>query len=326
MNAIANQSAGGRQPPAGQVRIGLWIRALRAPFFQAVVVPTILGTTIAWHHTGRLDLFGFLLALAGVLLVHAGTNLANDYYDHKSGTDAANTEHTRFSGGSRVIQEGLIPPQAILAVSLGSFALGGLVGLYLVFGRAGGPHWTLLIIGTIGMLSGYFYTASPISIGYRGWGELLVGLNCGPLVVLGAYYVQTERLSVAAFVASLPVGMLIAAILYVNQFSDYAADKGSGKNNLVVVLGPDKAIRRFWLLFAAAYSVIILGCVLTLMPWPCLIALATFPLAWTAAKAARRHYATGSGEKMVPAMAGTIATHLLTGLLLAGGYYLAGKG
>lgn len=308
------------------MRIGLWIRALRAPFFQAVVVPAILGTIIAWHHTGRFELYGFLLALAGVLLIHAGTNLANDYYDHKSGADAANTEYTRFSGGSRVIQEGLISPRAILAAALGSFALAGLIGLYFVFGRAGGPHWTLLIIGIIGILSGYFYTASPVSMGYHGWGELLVGLNCGPLVVLGAYYVQTGRLSVRAFVASLPVGILIAAILYVNQFSDYAADKASGKINLVVALGPDKAIRRFWLLFAATYSVIILGCALTLMPWPCLIALATFPLAWGAAKAARRQYATGSGEKMMPAMAGTIVTHLLTGLLLAGGYYLAGKG
>ena len=326
MNSLAEQRSGGRQPPAEQMRIGPWMRLLRAPFFQAVAVPVILGTAIAWQQAGRFDLFLFLLALAGAVLINTGTNLANDYYDHRSGTDATNTEYTRFSGGSRVIQEGLISPRAVLAVSLTAFALAGAIGLYLVFGRTGGPHWTLVIIGMTGMLSGYFYTASPLSLGYRGWGELVAGLDCGPLVVLGAYYVQAERLDAGALVASLPVGILVAAILYVNQFSDHAADKAAGKANLVVRLGPEKAIRWVWLLFAGAYLVIILGCAFTLMPRPCLIAVATLPLAWRASRAARKQYAAGSGEKMIPAMAATVATHLLTGLLLACGYLLAGRG
>ena len=298
----------------------LWIRALRAPFFQAVLVPLILGTSAAWYHTGQFDLGIFLLALVGVVFINAGTNLANDYFDHKSGTDDLNQEYTRFSGGSRVIQEGLMSPRTVFRASLVFFGLASLIGLVLVYARG----WAILVIGILGIVSGYFYTASPIRIGYRGWGELLAGLNCGPLVVLGAYYVQAQAFSLEVFLVSVPVGLLVAAILYINQFSDYEYDKAANKANLIVRMGPERAIKGFYLLLASAYSVIILGCALRLIPWTSLLSLLSIPLAWRAAKVARDNYAAGSGKKMVPAMAGTIATHLLTGLLLACGYVVAG--
>jgi 1,4-dihydroxy-2-naphthoate octaprenyltransferase len=310
---------GGAVPVRG-MRLGLWIRALRAPFFQAVVIPSLLGVAAAWYHTGLFHLGYFILALVGVVCVNAGTNLANDYFDHKSGADELNPEHTRFSGGSRVIQEGLMSPGTFLYGSLAFFALAVAIGLYLVHARG----WGVLFIGLIGVASGYFYTALPLKIGYRGWGELLAGLNCGPLVVLGAFYVQTRTLSPAVFVASLPIGLLIAAILYINQFSDYEADKAANKANLIVKMGPQRALKGFYFLLMGAYSVTILGCVLGLIPWLGLVSLLTVPIAWRSARIAGEYHATGSGEKMLPAMAGTVVTHLLTGLLLSGGYLAAG--
>ena len=302
------------------MRVRLWIRALRAPFFQAVLVPLLLGTAAAWYHTGEFYLGYFLLAMVAVVSVHAGTNLTNDYFDHKSGADALNKEFTRFSGGSRVIQEGLIAPETIFRVAVSFFGLAALIGLYLVYSRG----CLILAIGVVGIASGYFYTASPVKLGYRGWGEFIVGLNCGPLVTMGAYFVQSRDLNPAVLLSSVPVGYLVAAILYVNQFPDSSSDRAVNKVHLVARMRPEKAIKGYYVLIISAYSVTILGCALRIIPWMCLFSLLTVPLAWRTARAAGKNYATGSGKQMLPAMAGTVALHLSTGLLLSGGYLVAG--
>jgi len=296
------------------IRIKLWLKAMRAPFFQAVIIPTILGTVIAWSQEDIFYLRYFLLALLGIIFINAGTNLANDYFDHKSRADDINEEFTPFSGGSRVIQEGLISPQRVHIVALLFLGLASLIGLYLTYARGIG----ILLIGIVGILSGYFYTASPVRVGYRGWGEILTGLNCGPLVVLGAYYVQTKTLSPEALVASIPVGILITAILYINQFPDYKCDKTAKKGTLVVRMGPKRAIIGFYLLLISAYLSIILGCFLGIIPKMCLISLLTFPLAWKAIKVASSNYTNTKG--LIPAMSNTIAIHLTVGLLLSFGY------
>ena len=105
------------------MRLKLWIRALRAPFFQAVIIPAVLGTAVAWYETDTFLPGYFVLVLLGVVFLNAGTNLANDYFDHRSGADAANMAPTPFSGGSRVIQDGLIAPGRICSASLLFFAL-----------------------------------------------------------------------------------------------------------------------------------------------------------------------------------------------------------
>jgi 1,4-dihydroxy-2-naphthoate octaprenyltransferase len=299
----------------GQLK--LWIRAMRAPFFQAVMIPAVLGTTVAWYRTGVFHLGYFLLAFLGVVFIHAGTNLANEYFDHKSEADDINKEFTAFSGGSRVIQEGLISPKGIYKACLLFFGLGTLVGLYLVWVRG----WPLLVIGAVGLLSGYFYTGLPIKVGYRGFGELLVGLNCGPLVVLGAYYVQAKSFSLETFVASVPVGLLIVAVLYINQFPDYHADKMAKKNTLVVIMGRDRAIKGFYLLLVSAYFVIVLGAVTGMIPWLGLVSLLTLPLAWKTMRIARANYTDTNSLK--PAMFNTIVIHLMVGLLLSFGYLMA---
>jgi 1,4-dihydroxy-2-naphthoate octaprenyltransferase len=300
------------------MQIKLWIRAMRAPFFQAVIIPAFLGTAVAWYNTGIFHPWYFFLTVLGVVCINAGTNLTNDYFDHKSQADDINREVTPFSGGSRVIQEGLISANRIYLAALMFFGLAIVIGLYLSYVRG----WVILIIGIIGVLSGYFYTASPIRIGYHGLGELLTGFNCGPLVVLGAYYVQAQAVSMAALLASIPTGLLIAALLYINQFPDYNSDKAAGKRHLIVKLGPKKALNGFYLLVISAYVIIILGRIFGIIPWICLISLLTFPLAYKAIKTARFNYA--DTKRLIPAMASTIAVHLMTGLLLSLGYVIAG--
>ncbi len=166
-----------------KMKVKNWVMALRVPFLTASLIPILLGTAIAWFATGTLYWGFFLLTLLAGLSIHIGTNVINDYSDHKSGNDEVNTEFVRpFSGGSRVIQLGLLSPLEVLSGSLLFFLLSALIGFYLAWTR--GP--LILVLGAIGVISGIFYTGGPFNWAKRGIGELLVGLNFGILMTLGA--------------------------------------------------------------------------------------------------------------------------------------------
>jgi 1,4-dihydroxy-2-naphthoate octaprenyltransferase len=295
-----------------------FIRALRAPFFTAVIIPALLGAAISWRE-GRLHLGYLLLTVIGIVSVNAGMNTANDYYDHVFGDDEANKELTPFSGGSRVIQEGVYSARQMLGFSTVFYLLSIAIGLYLVWARG----WGLLWIGLLGLALAFFSSAPPLKLNYRGHGlgELATGIGCGVLIVLGAYYVQAQQLSLEAFWASLPVTFLVTAILYINEFPDYAADKSVGKNTLVVVLGKKRAVWGYVALMFATYLSILLGVALGLLPWVTLLAIITLPLALRAIAGARRFY--DDTPKLIPSNALTIQVHLLTGLLLCAAYVLA---
>jgi 1,4-dihydroxy-2-naphthoate octaprenyltransferase len=288
------------------------LEELRAPFFMASAVPVLLGAALAHGHTGHLDWPLFLLTLAGVVLIHAGANTANDYYDHLSGNDAANTRYVRpFTGGSRLIQNGQLAPAHVLALSLCCFASGGLIGLYLMW-QAG---WGVALLGAAGIAGGFFYTAPPFKFGYRGWGEIIVALNFGVLPVAGAYYVQTHALPSALLLAALPIALLVTAILFINQFPDYEADRAVGKRNWVVRLGPARARPVYAALMLLWPLPIVAGVGLGLLPWTTLFALVGLPPAFAAIRIVWRH--AEDPMRMVRANALTILIHLGVGLALA---------
>ncbi len=295
----------------------LFLAEMRAPFFTASVIPVILGASAAWSETGIFSPAVFALTLVAGMCLHAGTNIANDYFDHKSGDDEINVEFVRpFSGGSRMIQKGLLSPREVLVESLVLFAIGGAIGLYLAVTRG----LAILVLGVVGAFCGFFYTAPPFNIAARGIGELTVGLNFGTLMVLGAYYVQTGRFSTAALVASLPVGILIADVLYINEFPDYAADKAVGKTHLVVRLGKERAAWGYLALTLAAYVSILVPVIARAVPPYCLLGLVTLPIAMKAINVAVTNYA--DSPKLAPANAATIQLHMLTGLLVSAGFVL----
>ncbi len=292
-----------------------WIVAIRAPFFTASAIPVLVGTALAWNLTGKFSFYKFILTLVGVPLFNAGTNLANDYYDHKTGNDEINTNLTPFSGGSRVIQNGLVPPKHMLIGSFLFFGLGSIIGLYL---NAVTPGNLILFLGIFGFLSGFLYTFTPILIGYRGWGELLVGLNLGTLAIIGAYYVQAHTLSWAVFWVSLPIGFLVTAILYINQFPDYEADKAVNKRHWVVRLGKKKAVYGYYLLISATYLVIAGSVIFRVVTPFALVSFLTLPLAIGAIKILKLNY--DKIAELIPAQAKTVQMHLFTGLLLSLGF------
>lgn len=298
-------------------KIFSWFVITRAPFLTATIVPVLLGGAVTSLLGYPVDLGLLGLTLLAASLLHVGTNTANDYFDHRSGTDEATWDYiVPFSGGSRSIQMGLISAQGMLTVSLVAFFLGGLVAIPLIL-KAGLP---VLYLGIVGALSGFFYTAPPLRLcARRGLGEFLVGLNFGPLVVAGSTLVQTGRLEPVAFLVGIPVGLLTAAILWINQFPDLEGDRSTGKNNLVVILGKARARYGYVLLVGAAFGLIILMTFLNILPVLSLIAL---PAAYLGVKAIGTMFQHYDGRLLRPANAGTINLHLVTGLLLSAGIWL----
>lgn len=297
----------------------IWLTEVRAPFFTATVVPILLGAVIGWARTGTFHWGYFLLTMLAGLLLHTGTNVANDYFDHKSGTDDVNVEFVRpFTGGSRMIQEGLLTPREVISGALAAYVLAAIIGLYLAYVR--GPM--IIVLGLVGLLSGFFYTAPPINLVSRGIGEFFIGLNFGVLMTLGAFYVQTGYLDWEPVVASIPVALLIAGVLYINEFQDAPADGSVGKDHLVVRFGRRRAALGYAILMALTYLSIVLGVILRITSPFTLIALATLPVAVRAITVARAHY--DEYLQLVPANAATVFIHLLTGLLLSAAYLLDG--
>lgn len=299
-------------------RTRIWIKAMRLPFLTATLVPVVLGTAIAWHQKGSFNLVYFVVTLGSVLLVHIGTNLTNDYYDHLSGNDAANSKFSPFSGGSRVIQDSQIAAQHILYAALVCFAGAMVLGIYLLVAT---QKMAIVLFGLTGILCGFFYTASPVKIGYHRLGELAVGFGFGPLTLIGSYWIQTFSFNLVAVMASVPVGILILIVLLINEFPDYEADKAVGKATLVVSLGRATAMRVYQSLLALTYVFIAAMVVAEVFPLFCLAALLTLPIGWKAITVSRRWYA--HYPELLSANAATIALHFLVGLCLTGGFVLS---
>ena len=300
-------------------KLSIWIEELRAPFFLASTVAVILGAAVAYGTTGQFSLWYLILTLSGILLIHAGANVANDFFDHLSRNDEVNVEFVRpFSGGSRMIQRGLLTPKEVLVGSLLLFTLGSIIGLYLVATKG----WLIFIFGLIGVGSAFFYTAPPIYLAKRGIGEFFVGLDFGILTVVGSFYVQVETITWEAIAASIPLSFLIAAVLYINEFPDYRADKEVGKDTLVVRLGRRRAARGYETMMVATYLYLLISALLNLISPYTLIALATAPLVVTAVRISRVYHSISL--KLVPANAFTILCHTIVGILMSVGYLLQG--
>lgn len=302
-------------------RIGAWREAVRTLSLLASVVPVVLGVAIAWNVSGAIAWWPAIFTLIAAVAVQAGTNVLNDYFDHRNGNDAANREFVRpFSGGSRVIQLGLMTPVETLLLGAGLCLGAGAIGTGLA---VSGSPW-VIAFGAAGLLSGVFYTARPISWVTRGLGEVMVALNFGVLMTVGAYYVQAGEVTGDAILASLPVALLIALVLFINEFPDFRADAATSKRTLVVRLGRERAAKFYLLLGAAPFVAVGALVAAGVAPVMSLAALAGIPLWLNASRIVLRHHE--EPFELAPANALTAIAHLTTGLLFALGYVWEGLG
>jgi 1,4-dihydroxy-2-naphthoate octaprenyltransferase len=288
--------------------MSIYIKAMRLPFLTGSLIPVILAAALGFQH-GYLDIMRLVLSLFGVGCLHLGANLINDYYDDP-GSDRINLHPTPFSGGSRVIQDELMDAKTVWGMSMGFFVLGTAAGVWLAL--TGRPF--VAVIGLMGFLAGYLYSASPASLMSRGLGEIVIFLAFGPLITWGTYYVMSGLLTREAFIIGIPLGLLITAVIWINQFPDYEADRDAGKINCVVRLGRDRSRYIYSLLMLGPYAVVLLWVLTRSDAWPYLAVILTIPLARKAIKILNAHYETY--DEIIPAQFLTIQTHLALGLVL----------
>ncbi|MFX1254465.1 MAG: prenyltransferase [Promethearchaeota archaeon] len=309
--------------------IGTYIAATRPQFFTATLVPLLLGTAIAFSE-GYFRIESLILVLLAGIFVHAGTNLINDYYDYADGkgTDPIKLKYfpedeNKFSGGSPFIKRGIIAPKTIRNFAYLMYILSFLsaVTLTLFLGSSG---WFLLVLALIAIFSGWLYSQPPFSLHSRGIGELLIGINFGPVGVLGAYFVQNPVITFSNFlaplIASVPVGMLIITVVWINEVPDAQADAKAGKITMVVRMGRKKAVSLLPFQFIIAYAWIISFVFLNVLPPAALIALITLPLLPKIGVLSFHNY--NDGQKLEPANAMTVMVHTVTGILLVAGYLI----
>ena len=296
----------------------LALRTTRAPFLTATLVPVMLGVAVAANE-GSWSLWLAFLTFLGGAFIHLGLNISNDVFDTMSGADAANTTPTQFSGGSRVVHYGLVRLRTLALLSATFYLAGIAIGLYLAVERG---FWPLFWIGAAGVAISLAYTAPPLRLVHRGIGEMAVALGFGPIMVLGSYFVQAQRLTFEAVYVSIPVAILIALVLYVNEIPDRAGDSAAGKRTLPVRLSKDAVIAGYIGSVAVTYGSIAVGAVTGLIPRPAIIALATIPMAIRVARALRRDY-DDPYALMFSGMGPNVQLHLFTGLLLLVGYLVS---
>ena len=296
----------------------LLFRATRAPFLSATFAPVLLGLAVA-ARAGFFDPATALITVVAASVVQFGLNVANDVFDTMQGADDANATPTKFSGGSRVLQNGLISMRGMSLLALGCYVLAGALGLALFAMRGSGA---LVVISAVGLFISLAYTMPPFKLVYRGLGEIATAIGFGPVMLLGAYVVQTRgALSWEAFLASVPVALLVALILYVNEIPDRAGDAKAGKRTLPVRWTQVAVIRGWDFAAAAAFLAVVGGVAVGLLPVPTFIVLLAVPLARRVHAGLILFY--DNPYALMASMGTNIQLHMVVALLLLAGYLAA---
>lgn len=278
-----------------------WGLAVRLRTLPAAAAGVVTGSALAWRD-GFFRLDAVLACLLTALLLQIGSNLANDVFDYERGTDTPDRV-----GPVRVTQAGLLSPSQVKFGMFLVFGLAALLGLYLAW--LGG--WPIVLVGLAAIVSAIAYTGGPFPLGYYGLGDLFVFIFFGLASVAGTYYVQAKTISAAAWWMAVPPGLIITAILVVNNLRDLENDRKAGKHTLAVMFGERISKMEYLICMIAAYLVIPLAVLLDLVPWTSLLTWLSFPLA---IKTAATVF-TQKGRPLNAALAGTGQTALLFSLL-----------
>ena len=291
-------------------RARAWMMAARPATLPAAVAPVLVGTAVAVH-ARHFRALPFLAALVAAVLIQIGTNFANDLFDYHKGADT-----TARLGPVRVTQSGLISARAVAYATALTFGAAVLVGLYLV--AVGGLP--ILLIGLASIAAAILYTGGPWPLGYHGLGDVFVFIFFGLIAVTGTYYVQAgtvgrgPHVSGEAIVAAVPVGLLVTAILVVNNVRDIETDRAAGKRTLAVRLGRRASRVQYALLVATAYAVPLLVWLAHVTSWSFWLPWLTAPLAYQLIRTVSTH---ADGPTLNRALKGTGRLNLLFGLLFA---------
>ncbi|MFB6467567.1 1,4-dihydroxy-2-naphthoate polyprenyltransferase [Cytobacillus sp. Hz8] len=284
----------------------VWWKMTRPHTLTAAFVPVLLGTALALYYT-KINIGLFLAMLFASLLIQIATNLFNEYYDFVRGLD-----HEESVGiGGTIVRDGF-KPKTVMIIALGLYGISILIGVFICMNSS----WWLALVGLIAMAIGYLYTGGPMPIAYTPFGELMAGFFMGMLIILISFFIQTGNVTTFSILISVPIFILVGAILLANNIRDLDGDKEFGRKTVAILLGRKKAIYLLAGMFGISYlfvlTLILLG---VASPW-LLIVILSVP---KAVKAIKGFIGKTMPIQMIPAMKATAQTNTFFGLLLSVG-------
>jgi 1,4-dihydroxy-2-naphthoate octaprenyltransferase len=296
-------------------KLKLFFLETRPQFLLLTPVAFSVGIAVAVYQ-GQFNGVHLILALIGSVLAHVTVNVLNDYFDYVKGTDKL-TKRTPFSGGSGFLPEGMLKPKEVLWLGLGSLIAGLAIGAYFIL-----KYPVLLYIVAFAAILTVAYTPIFTRIYIT---ELFPGIGFGPLLVIGAYITQLSlknpKIAPEVIWSSIPVGILVSNLLWVNEIPDYEADLKTGRRHGVILVGKKAASYIYALLIGLSYLFIVLPVALGILPSYVLLGLLTLPIAVKAVQGVTKNY--GQVEQLVPALGQNVLVVLVTPLLMTIGLILA---
>jgi 1,4-dihydroxy-2-naphthoate octaprenyltransferase len=288
----------------------VWWMLLRPHTLSAAFIPVTIGTVLALHE-GSINLSLFIAMLLASILIQAATNMFNEYFDYKRGLD---NERSVGIGGA-IVRNG-IKAKTVLNLAFIFLGIATVIGIFICMMST----WWIAVIGIVCMAVGYFYTGGPIPIAYTPFGEIVAGFFMGTVIILIAYFIQTETISLNTFLLSIPIAILVGAILTSNNIRDLDGDKENGRKTLAILLGRKNSIRFLAIMFITSYLFIFLMVLTGLATLWTLIVLLSVPKAVSAVK---QFIGKIHPIEMMPAMKATAQTNVQFGFLLALGLFIS---
>ncbi|MDZ5712565.1 1,4-dihydroxy-2-naphthoate polyprenyltransferase [Jeotgalibacillus haloalkalitolerans] len=287
----------------------IWWQLTRPHTLTAAFVPVLLGTVLALNYA-EMDWLLFLAMLTASILIQAAANMINEYFDYVRGLDNENS----VGIGGAIVRNG-VKPKTVINLAYSLFGIALLLGIYICINSS----WWIAVVGLICMAAAYFYTGGPVPIAYTPFGELAAGFFMGFVIILISFYIQTGIINAVAMFVSIPVSILVGAILLANNIRDLDGDKENGRKTIAILLGRKYAIYFLASMFATAYGfVVILVITGTVTPWM-LISFLSIP---KAVKATTGFIGKTKPMQMMPAMKATAQTNTIFGFLLSIGFLI----
>ncbi|WP_078544369.1 1,4-dihydroxy-2-naphthoate polyprenyltransferase [Litchfieldia alkalitelluris] len=288
----------------------VWWKLTRPHTLTAAFVPVFIGTALA-RLEATINIPLFIAMLAACLVIQIATNMINEYYDYKRGLDHAGS----VGIGGAIVRDG-IKPSTVLRLAFILFGFAVLLGIYICLHS----NWWIALIGTICMLAGYLYTGGPVPIAYTPFGEVVAGIFMGLIIILISFYIQTGEVTTSSVMLSIPIAILVGAILMANNIRDLDGDKENGRKTLAILLGRKNAVRFLGLMFVVAYLWMITLSFTAYAPLSVLLVLISIPKAVHAIKG---FIGKTIPIQMAPAMKATAQTNTIYGLLLSIGLFIS---
>jgi len=276
----------------GASRLRVWWRVLRPFTLTASIVPVIVGTAVAVP-SYPFHVWRFVAMLLASMLIQSATNMFNEYYDYQRGLD-----DERMVGIAGTIVRDGVPPKVVLRLGFAFLAAALLLGVYL----CATTSWWLALVGVLCMAVGYFYSGGPVPLAYTPFGEIAAATAMGPTIVLIAFYLQSGTVTLRALWVSIPIGLLIGAILFANNMRDMAQDAEGGRRTMVILIGRERGRVLFASVFVAAYLVVVAMVAIGVLTPFALLVLLTVP---TAVYVVRLYYQYTEPAKLHKAVKGT---------------------